>query len=130
MGCFNPYFNTSNSSVVNNFDDKLCTVSAVVNGKDILLVRFLSFFSCVFIVILVILFTFFLTTLSRINLSTDDNTLAISRSSFDKSLLSDIRSLFLLLTALRNNLFLMNCKSYELTFGKSIVRNLDVTLNV
>ena len=130
MGCFNPYFNTSNSSVVNNFDDRLCTVSAVVNGKDILLVRFISFFSCVFIVILVILSTFFLTTLSRINLSTDDNTLAISRSSFDKSLLSDLLSLFLLLTTLRNNLFLMNCKSYELTFGKLIVRNLDVTLNV
>ena len=130
MGCFNPYFNTSNSSVVNNFDDKLCTISAVVNGKDILLVKFLSFFLCVFIVALVILFTFFLTTLSRINLSTDDNTLPVSRSSFDKSLLSDLRSLFLLLTALRNNLFLMNCKSYELTFGKSIVRNLDVTLNV
>ena len=125
IGCFNQYFNTSNSSVINNFDDKLCTV----NGKDRLFVRFLSFLLCVFIVVLHVLSTFFLT-LPRINLSTDKNTLPISRSWFDKSLLNGLSSLFLFLTALRNNLFLMNCKSYELTFGKLIVRNLGVTLNI
>ena len=128
-GCFNPNFNTSDSSVVHNFDDKLCTVSAVVNGKNRLIVRFLSFFSCVFIVVLVILSTFFLATLSKIKLSLNDNTLPISRSWFDKSLLSDPSSLFLLLTALRNNLSLMKCKSYELTLGKLIVRNWGATLN-
>ena len=125
IGCFNQYFNTSNSSVINNFDDKLCTV----NGKDRLFVTFLSFLLCVFIVVLHVLSTFFLT-LPRINLSTDKNTLPISRSWFDKSLLNGLSSLFLFLTALRNNLFLMNCKSYELTFGKLIVRNLGVTLNI
>ena len=60
----------------------------------------------------------------------DDNTLPISHSRFDKSLLSDLSSLFHLLTALGNNLFLMNCKSYELTLGKLIVRNLGITLNI
>ena len=59
-----------------------------------------------------------------------DITLPISCSSFDKSLLSDLSSLFLLLTAHHSNPFFMNSKSYELTFGKLIVRNLDVTLNV
>ena len=60
----------------------------------------------------------------------DGNTLPISRSCFDQSLLIDLSSLFLLLPALCNNLFLMNCTSYELTCGELIARNLGVTLNV